>query len=63
MYITNISDYDTMTYAYNKNNCTNSVNNFEIILPLFIIIPCGKSLICLISLVVYTLVKPFFNIK
>ena len=54
---TNHTDYDNIT----SNNCTNSENNIEIIIPLFTIIPCGLSLICLISLMVYTLIKPSFN--
>ena len=63
MYITNITDYDNMTDDYNNNNCTNNDNNIEIIIPLITIIPCGWSLICLISLMVYTLIKPLFNNK
>ena len=68
MYITNITDYDNMTHDYNNtssinNNCTNSENNIEIIIPLFTIIPCGMSVICLISFMVYTLIKPLFNKK
>ena len=62
MYITNITDEYNDTLSIN-NNCTNNVNNFEIIIPLLTIIPCGMSLICLISLVAYTLVKPLFNKK
>ena len=49
MYITNITD--------DYNNCSNNDNIFEIIITLFTIIPCGMSLICLISLLVYTLIK------
>ena len=62
MYITNITDdfKDTISIS---NNCTNNDNIIEIIIPLFTIIPCGMSLICLISLMVYTLIKPFFNKK
>ena len=62
MYITNITDdyNDTLSLI---NNCTNNDNNIEIIIPLFTIIPCGKSLICLISLMVYTLVKPLLSKK
>ena len=68
MYITNITDFDNMTGDYNdslsiNNNCTNNDNNFEIIIPLITIIPCGMLLICLISLMVYTLIKPLFNKK
>ena len=46
-------DYDNMT----SNNCTNNESGIQIILPLFTIIPCGMSLMCLISLMVYTLVN------
>ena len=68
MYITNITDFDNMTGDYNdtisiNNNCTNNDNNIEIIIPLITIIPCGMSLICLLSLMVYTIIKPLFNKK
>ena len=72
MYISNITDdyNDTLTTnitnGYNdtlSSNCTKYDNNIEIIIPLVIIIPCGMSLICLICLMVYTLVKPLINIK
>ena len=60
MYITNITnDYDKITSSI----FTNNENNNEIIIPLFTIIPCGMSLICLTSLMVYTLIKPLFNNK
>ena len=61
MYISNITnDYDNILEYDNitSSKCTNSENYFEIIIPLFTIIPCGMSLICLISLMVYTLIKP-----
>ena len=57
MYITNIGDDYNDTLSIN-NNCTNNDNNIEMIIPLFTIRPCGLSLICLISVMVYTLVKP-----
>ena len=62
MCITNNTD------DYNDNlslniNCTNNDNNIEIAVPLIRIKPCGLSLICLISLMVYTLNKLFFNNK
>ena len=60
MYITNITDDYNDTLSIN-NNYTNNENNIEIIISLFIIIPCGFSLICLISLMVYTLNKPLFK--
>ena len=68
MYITNITDFDNITGDYNdslsiNNNCTNNDNIIEIIIPLITIIRCGMSLICLISLMVYTLIKPLFNKK
>ena len=62
MYITNITDDYNDTLSVN-NKCTNDDNNIEIILHFFTIIPCGMSLICLISLMAYTLVKPLFNKK
>ena len=54
MNITNITD---------DYNDTLSINNIEIAVPLLTIIPCGMSFICLISLMVYTLVKPLINKK
>ena len=60
MYITNITDYDNITSI----NCTDNENNIDIIIPaLLFTIPCGLSLFCLISLMVYTLVKPLINSK
>ena len=60
MYITIITDDYNDTLSI-KNNCTNNDTNIEIIIPLFTIIPCGLSIICLISLMVYTLIKLLFN--
>ena len=57
MYITNITD------DYNDTLSINNDTNIEIVIPLITIIPCGMSLICLISLMVYTLIKPLFNKK
>ena len=62
MYITNIIDDYNDNLSIN-NNCTNDDNNIEIIIPLITKIPCGMSLICLISLMAYTLVKPLVNKK
>ena len=61
MYITNNTDDYNDTLSKN-NNCTNSENNIEIVIPLITIIPCGMSLICLISLK-YILIKPLINNK
>ena len=56
MNIINITEYDNTT---DTNNC-----NIDIIIPaLFFTIPCGLSFLCLMSLVVYTLIKPLFNKK
>ena len=55
----NVTDYDNMSLT----NCTKSKNIIEIILSLFTIIPCGRSLICLITLMVYTLIKPLIRKK
>ena len=64
MYITNVTnDYDNMTADYINNDCTHNGNHIEIILPLLTVIPCGMSLMCLISFMVYTLIKPLFNNK
>ena len=57
MIVTNITD-DNTTYIYDENK------NYEIdiIIPaLLFTIPCGLSFLCLISLMVYTLIKPLFN--
>ena len=62
MNITNVTEYDNMTLC----NCTTNDNNntnIEIVIPLITIIPCAVSLICLVSLMVYTLIKPLFNKK
>ena len=62
MYIANITDDYNDTISIN-NNCTNSENNIEMIIPLVTKIPCGLSLICLISLMINTLIKPLFDKK
>ena len=63
MYVTNITiDYDNITEYDNitdTNNC-----NIDIIIPaLLFTIPCGLSFLCLISIMVYTLIKPLINKK
>ena len=59
MYITNVtSDYDNMTADYINKKCKTKETNIEIIIPLITIIPCGMSLVCLKSLMAYTLIKP-----
>ena len=69
MNIINITDYDNITDSNNNMtlcNCTNNDNNdtnIEIVIPLVTIIPYVMSLICLLSLMVYTLIKPLSNKK
>ena len=62
MYIANVT-YDYNDTSSMNNNCTKNDKIIEIIIILFTTIPCGMSLICLISLMVYTLIKPLFNKK
>ena len=53
------TDYDNIT----STNCTNNENKIEIVILLFTTIPCGMSLISLLSLMVYTLIKPLLGKK
>ena len=63
MYVTNITDDNNDTLSIN-NSCTDNEINIHIIIPtLLFTIPCGLSFLCLISLMVYTLIKPLFNSK
>ena len=63
MYIANVTDDYNDTLSIN-NNCTNNENDIDIIIPaLFFTIPCGLSFLCLMSLMVYTLIKPSFKNK
>ena len=62
MYITNVTDYDILTLCNFTNNDNNDIN-IEIIIRLFTIISCGMSLICLISIKAYTIIKLLFKIK
>ena len=60
MYVTNVTDHDNLTLC----NCTDNENNIDIIIPtLLFTIPCGLSFLCLISIMVYTLIKPLLNNK
>ena len=58
MYIRKINDDYNDTLSIN-NNCSNNDKKIEILIPSFTTIPCGMSLMCLISFMVYTL----FNYK
>ena len=54
------NDYDNITFT----NCTDNENNIDTIIPTILLtIPFGTSFLCLMSLMVYTLHKPLFNIK
>ena len=63
----NISNITDTIDDYNKinliSNCTDNDNIIEIVIPLITIVPCGLSFVCLISFMVYTLIKPLFNKK
>ena len=63
MNITNVTDYDNITSTNMKlTNCTDNENIINIVIPtLLITIPCGLSFLCLMSLMVYTVIKPLFN--
>ena len=69
MHVMNVTVYDKVTDNYNdsssiNNNCTTNENNLDIIIPtLSLTLPCGLSFLCLMSLMVYTLIKPLKNIK
>ena len=53
----NFKDYDNIT---DTNICT---ENFDKIIPFLLIIPCGLSFLCLLSLMVYTIIKLLFKNK
>ena len=62
MNIINITDSDKITDLDNTTDINNC--NIDIIIPaLLFTIPCGLSFLCLISLMVYTLVKPLITKK
>ena len=60
MYITNNTDDYNDTLSINKN-CTNNDNDIEIIIPLIANFPCSLSFLCLMSLMIYTIIKSLFN--
>ena len=60
MNIINVTDLDIIT-EYDNTTDTNNCNIGIIIPALLFTIPCGLSFLCLISLMVYTLIKPSFN--
>ena len=63
MYVTNITDDYNDTLSVN-NNCTDKENNIDIIIPtLLFTIPSGISFLSLISLMVYTQIRPLIRKK
>ena len=62
MDIINNTDSDKITDL--DNNCTNNEYDINLTIPLLLFtIPCTLSFLFLISLMVYTLIKPLFNKK
>ena len=67
----NITDSDKITDLDNNTatnttffKCTNNEYDINLTMPLLLFtIPCTLSFLCLISLMVYTLIKPLFNKK
>ena len=63
MYITKTTDVYNDTISIN-NNCTDNENNIDIIISaLLFTIPFRLSFLCLMSLMVYTLIKPLLGMK
>ena len=61
MYVTTIT---TNEYENVTNLCKDNENNTDINISTFLLtIPCGLSILCLISLMIYTLIKTLFTIK
>ena len=60
----NVTDYDKTTDDYNdslsiNNNCTIKENFIDNLIPSKLLtIPCGLSFLILMSLMIYTLIKP-----
>ena len=67
MYVINVTNYDNMTDVYNNSlsiikSCTINEKNIDRNRPtLLFTLTCGLSFICLMSLMVYTLIKPLIN--
>ena len=54
----NIRDYDNLTLS----NCTNNENIIDITIPsLLLTVLCGISFLCMLSLMIYTIIKTLFN--
>ena len=66
MYVTNITDlnfsndYDNILFT----NCTDNKNIIDIFIPTILLtVPCGLSFLCLMSLMLYTLIRPLIKFK
>ena len=65
----NVTKYDNLTDYYNDslsidNYCTINENNIDNIIPTVLLtVPCGLSFLCLMSLMMYILIKPLINKK
>ena len=60
IYTNILNDYDNMTLS----NCTNNKNIIDIFIPsLLLTVPCGLSFLCMLSLMVYRVIKHSFNDK
>ena len=60
MIILHLVNIQIMIISQIQKNCT---NNIDLIIPSLLIIPCGLSFLCLISVMVHTLIESFLNIK
>ena len=64
----NVTEYDDMTDDYNDSlsinkNCTDNEFIIDIFIPTLLRKSCGLSFLCLVSLMVYTLIKPLISNK
>ena len=61
MYVLNIADnYDIITFTI----CTDNGSNIDKSIPTFLLtIPCGLPVLCLMSLMIYTSIKPLITDK
>ena len=63
----NYTDYDNITSSNDNlslSNCTFNENDIDINIPsLLLTIPCGLSFLCMLSLMIYTIIKPLFSKK
>ena len=64
MNVTNVTDEYDNDKSSPLSDCTNNENNIDIFIPLLLLIfPCTPSFLCLLSLMIYTLIKPLLKTK